>query len=190
MKKLAVFAVSLLTAGASFAGTIGENFEQSGFALSAYGYYYNEPESDWSNINIAPGVRFYPKQNVSINTSIRYQSYGFEGDKTQDFYVNAGAAYSFGYDVLAEKGLVHSAGVYGTRATYSDSPDYVSFSITPYYRADYFLTDRISVYGDFELFSLNLSTGADDLINTYFEVTTGISVHFPNSFRDWSKVLK
>jgi hypothetical protein len=193
MKKLAIFAVSLLTAGASLAGNIGENFEASGFSLGGYVNYQSDSDTGYSDLTLSPYVRFYPKQNVAVYTGFYHSSWGYDGFTQQYTSLSVGVGYNFGYDESAHSGLVHEVGFSGYRGVYTSTAGEkgdASMYLTPYYRADYFLTDRISVYGTARFFDLNLSTGAEELIDSSLDLTAGISVHFPNSFRDWSKVLK
>ncbi|WP_196161218.1 hypothetical protein [Reinekea sp. G2M2-21] len=193
MKKSVLFAVSLLSSSIALAGSIGENFEPGGYALTGFANYSSDSDSGWKSFYLSSGVTFYPKQNVSLNAGFSFQNYGFDDAMEQSVYLRAGAAYAFGYNPMAKTGLVHTVGFYGYRYTYTDVNDVTSDAnifVTPYYRADYFLTERISVYSTLELFMLDLSTGSDELVDTGLDITGGIAVHFPNSFSDWSKIFK
>jgi len=191
MKKILVLITFLFTSTLSLAGTIGENFEPAAYSFGGIAIYSSDSDTGWESLWLSPSVTFYPKQNVAFFTGFSYQNYGNNDDMAQYFSLRAGGFYVFGYDANAQTGLVHQIGASGSRATRT-TPDGIksdaAFFITPYYEADYFLTERISLYGRMELVNFNLSTGAETLIDPDFTVSGGISIHFPNSFRDWSKI--
>ncbi len=192
MKKTLLFAASIAITSTGFAGTIGENYEASGFSLGGYTSFYSPADSEFSRFTFSPNATFFPKQNLAISTGLFFQSEGFSGAKDKYTELSIGASYVFGYDEMAQTGLAQQVGASAYRGSYTDSAgnkyDPVLF-ITPYYRVDYYLTERVSLYSRLELFNLNLSSGAAETVNNYLEVSGGISVHFPNSFRDWSKIF-
>lgn len=193
MNKLWVLISSVLISGASLAGNIGENYEASGFSLGGYVNYNSDSDSGWTDLTLSPYVRFYPKQNVVVHTGLYHTSWGYDGVTQQYTSVSVGLGFNFGYDESAHSGLAHEVGFSGYRGVSTSSAGVksdASIYILPYYRADYFLTDRVSIYSTVKLFEVNLSSGADETLDPIFDITGGISVHFPNSFRDWSKILK
>lgn len=179
-----------LAFGSTFAATIGDNFDAGGYSLGGFASYYSQ--DTYSSFYLAPSVSFYPKQNVATSVGVAYNSWGNE-DKAHDTEFFGGLSYAFGYDPMATKGLVHNVGFNASAYQYTDSTGTkydMSIRLTPYYRADYFLNEHVSVYGRARLFDVNLTSAAGETVTNYFYVSSGISVHFPNSFGDWTNILK
>ncbi|MCJ8314779.1 MAG: hypothetical protein HRU38_18365 [Saccharospirillaceae bacterium] len=192
MKKLIIIAGICSLSGLSMSANIGENYEAGGFKLGgSASVNAKDGSSSW---NLNPNIDFFVFDGVTVgfglDTTLAINSWG-----TSDSYVGLSTSlgYSFGYDSLAQTGLVYSVGGAGWLSSYNynGTRGDLNVSISTFARADYFLTPRISVYGITSPLYIDLTVDeGQDAIYTNFNLRVGLSYSFAKKDQTWNNVSK
>ncbi|BCE02139.1 hypothetical protein [Marinicellulosiphila megalodicopiae] len=188
----------LLTAGicsvcvTAMSANIGENFEAGSFQLGGHASFYNNDGE--TTFRFEPNATFFVSEGVSTGVNFNYRSTNNSND-IKDSYFSLGSSinYTFGYVATAQSGIAYKVGASAYLSKYKyDGVGYdANIWVNPFFRADYFLSPRISVYGVTSPIDFNLTAGEnEDFVNTELSFTVGLSYTFARKDIIWDNVSK
>ena len=193
MNKILLIATICSVSSLSTAASIGENYEEGGFIVN--GYASISSNESRTRLYSSGGAAFLVAEGISIGfgSGLNHSNYKDSDMTSTTFSLNTSLAYTFGYDPLAETGLAYTAGFSGYLSKYSsgDVKYDANLGLSPYFKVDYFLTPRISVYGLTQPIDINLTAGdGEDFFDAEFALSMGISYSFANKDIKWDNVTK